>query len=103
MTAMSLINVSLKHGRTLAEARASLEKTVGDLQRMFGPMIQSADWSGDRDRVRLGGPGFRIEISVDDQHVHATGDVPMLSGLLGGPLGDGIKKILEQRFPKKLT
>ena len=28
-------------------------------------------------------------MSVDDQHVHANGDIPFLAGLLGGPLGGG--------------
>ena len=100
---MSLINLSLKHGRTAAEARTSLEKAVGDLQGKFGALIQRADWSNDRNRVRLDGAGFWVEMSVDDQHVHATGDIPFLAGLLGGPLGDGLKKILEERFQKKLT
>ena len=93
---MSLINLSLKHGRTAAEARTSLEKAVGDLQGLFGTLIQRADWSSDRNRVRLDGAGFWVEMSVDDQHVHATGDIPFLAGLLGGPLGDGLKKILEE-------
>jgi hypothetical protein len=100
---MSLVNVSLKHGRNLSEARTSLEKAVSDVQGMFGGMIQRADWSADRNRVRIDGAGFWVEMSVDDQHVHATGDIPFLGGLLGGPLGGGLKKVLEDRFQKKLT
>ena len=100
---MSLINLSLKHGRTAAEARKSLEKAVGDVQGLFGTLIQRADWSSDRNRVRLDGTGFWVEMQVDDQHVHATGDIPLLAGLLGGPLGGGLKRILEERFQKKLT
>lgn len=99
---MSLINLSLKHGRSVSEARASLEKAVADVQGIFGAMIQRADWSGDRSRVRLDGTGFWVEMSVDDQNVHATGDIPFLAGLLGGPLGGGLKKVLEDRFRKKL-
>ncbi len=100
---MSLINVSLKHGRSLAEARSSLETAVADVRGRFGAMIQRADWSGDRNRVRIDGAGFWVEMSVDDQHVHATGDIPFLGGLLGGPLEGGLKRILEERFQKKLT
>jgi hypothetical protein len=100
---MSLINLSLKHGRTADEARASLEKAVADVRGMFGAMIQRADWSGDRSKVRLDGAGFWVEMSVDDQHVHATGDIPVLGNLLAGPLGRGLKKVLEDRFQKKLT
>ncbi len=100
---MSLINFSLKHGRNLSEARTSLEKAVADVQGIFGAMIQRADWSSDRNRVRLSGAGFWVEMSVDDEHVHATGDIPFLAGLLGGPLGGGLEKVLEERFRKKLT
>src|SRR5262249_1736002 len=100
--AMSLINLSLKHGRTADEARNSLEQAVGDVQGMFGALIQRAEWSGDRNKVRLDGAGFWVEMSVDDQHVHATGDIPFLAGLLGGPLGGGLKKVLEDRFQNKL-
>ena len=39
---------------------------------------------------------------VDAQDVHATGDIPMLAGLLGGQLGAGLKQILQQTFQKKL-
>jgi Putative polyhydroxyalkanoic acid system protein (PHA_gran_rgn) len=100
---MPLINVSLKHGRDLAEARTSLEKAVNDVQGLFGAMVQRADWSSERNRVRIEGAGFWVEMSVDHEHVHATGDIPFLAGLLGGPLGGGLKKILEDRFQKRLT
>lgn len=100
---MSLINLSLKHGRTLDEARISLEKAVVDVRGMFGVLIHRADWSADRNRVRLDGAGFWVEMTVDDQHVHATGDIPLLAGLLGGPMGGGLRKVLEDRFQKKLT
>jgi hypothetical protein len=100
---MPLINLSLEHGRTRAEARTSLQNALNEVRGKLGPMIQRAEWSGDGDRVRLDGPGFWVEMSVDDQQVHATGDVPLLAGLLGGPLAGGLKKILENNFPKKLT
>ena len=100
---MPLINLSLEHGRTRVEARTRLENAVTEVRGMIGPMIQRVEWSGDRDRVRLDGPGFWVEMDVDDRHVHATGDIPLLAGLLGGPLGDGLKKVLEHNFPKKLT
>jgi hypothetical protein len=39
---------------------------------------------------------------VDSQAVHATGDVPILGGLLGSSLGAGLKQIVQQTFQKKL-
>jgi hypothetical protein len=100
---MPLINLSLEHGRTRGEARASLQNALNEVRQKIGPMIHRVEWSGDADRVRLDGSGFWVEMRVDDQFVHATGDMPMLAGLLGGPLAGGLKKILEHNFPKKLT
>jgi Putative polyhydroxyalkanoic acid system protein (PHA_gran_rgn) len=100
---MSLINLSVKHGQSLEEARGRLEMAVNEVRSRFGAMIQRADWSADRNRVRLDGTGFWLEMTVDDQHVHATGDIPFLGGLLGGPLAGGLKQIVEQTFQKKLS
>jgi hypothetical protein len=99
---MSLINLSLEHGRTRQEARQNLEKAVEDVRGLLGPMLRRVEWSGDLDRVRLDGPGFWVEMTVDDRQVHATGDFPLLAGLLGGPMGGRLKKVLESRFPRQL-
>jgi hypothetical protein len=39
---------------------------------------------------------------VDAHNVHATGDIPILGGLLGGPVTSGLKQIVQQAFQKKL-
>lgn len=98
---MSLINLSVKHGRTLEEARARLEVAVAEVSRSFGVLIRRVEWADDRNRVRLEGSGFWVEMWVDPQEVHATGDIPILGGLLGGPLGSGLKQIVQQTFQKK--
>jgi hypothetical protein len=99
---MSLINLSVKHGRTLDEARGRLEAAVTEVHRNFGSMIQRVDWAADRAGVRIDGSGFWVEMRVDAQDVHATGDIPLLGGLLGGPLASGLKQIVQQTFQKKL-
>ncbi len=52
--------------------------------------------------MKLEGVGLWIEMWVDAHAVHATGDVPILGGLLGGPLASGLKQIVLQIFQKKL-
>jgi hypothetical protein len=99
---MSLINLSVKHGRTQEEARVRLEMAVAELSRSFGMMIRHVEWAADRNRVRIDGSGFWIEMWVDAEEVHSTGDIPMLAGLLGGPLATGLKQIVQQTFQKKL-
>ncbi|HZW32914.1 MAG TPA: polyhydroxyalkanoic acid system family protein [Isosphaeraceae bacterium] len=99
---MALINLSVKHGRTLEEARSRLEMAVNEVRGTFGAMVQRAEWSTDRNKVRIDGAGFWVEMTVDEQHVHATGDLPFLGNLLGGPLAGGLKQIVEKTFQKKL-
>src|SRR4051812_22271154 len=99
---MSVLTLAVKHGRTLPEARTELERVVSEVQTRFGGMIQRSEWSADRNSVKLFGIGFEIELRVDEQEVHVTGDIPFLSNLLGGPVMAGLKQILQQHFPKQL-
>lgn len=99
---MPLLNLTVRHGRPLEEAQRRLEQAVQRVSAQFGALVRRVDWSPNRDRVKVEGTGFWVEMWVDPQDVHATGDIPMLAGLLGGRLGAGLKQILEQTFQKKL-
>jgi DNA-binding protein YbaB len=99
---MSALTMTLKHGRTLAEAQAQLEQMVQQVHRQFGAFVQRTDWSADKHRVKMSGSGFEVEIRVDAELVHVTGDIPLLSGLLGGPLKTALQQIVQQSFPKAL-
>ena len=100
---MPLINLSVKHGRTLEEARNHLETAVHKVHSQFKSLVRQVTWSDDRNRVRLDGFGFWVEMWVDALEVHASGDIPLLGGLLGGPVATGLKQIIQQTFQKKLT
>jgi len=97
---MPLIDLTVKHGRTPAEARLRLEHAVAEATRTFGGMVRRTEWSADRDRVRLDGVGFWTELWVDAEEVHAIGDIPLLGGLLGGPVAAGLKQIVQRSFAK---
>jgi hypothetical protein len=99
---MSVINLSLKHGKTLEVAQAQLEKAVEDVRTTLGTLVRRIDWTGDHRTVTLYGTGFHVEMWVDAQEVHAKGDLAFL-GLLSGPLTSGLKGILQKSFPKQLT
>jgi hypothetical protein len=99
---MALINLSMKHGTTQEEARSHLERAVGQVASLFGPMLRHTAWSADRNSVRLDGAGFWVEMRVDAQEVHATGDLPALGQLLAGPLASGLTAALRKSFPKSL-
>ncbi len=100
---MSDINFSFKHGRTQEEARAGLADAVSQAESRFGPAVKRVDWAPDRNRVHLSGQGFEVDAWVDAQEVHLEGNVPLLGGLLGGPIAAGLKQIVERSFHKRLT
>jgi len=99
---MPALNLTVRHGRSLEDARRGLEAAVQRVSGQFGPLVRRVEWAPDRNRVKLDGAGFWVEMWVDAQDVHATGDIPMLAGLLGGRLGEGLKQIVQQTFQKKL-
>jgi hypothetical protein len=99
---MPLIELTLKHGQTLEEARRRLEITLHEVNARFGSMIRRTEWTGDRRRVKVDGVGFWLEMAVDDQLLHATGDIPILGRLLGGQFVSGLKQIVERTFQKQL-
>jgi hypothetical protein len=100
---MPLINLSVQHGQRLEEARSHLEMAVHKVMSQFGPLVRQVEWSADRNRVRLDGREFWVELWVDTRDVHATGDIPMLGTLLGSAVPTGLRQILQQTFRKQLT
>jgi hypothetical protein len=99
---LPLIDLTLQHGQTLEEARRRLEIAVHEVNTRFGSMIRRTEWAGDRRRVKVDGVGFSLEMSVDAQVLHATGDIPILGRLLGSQFVSGLKQIVERTFQKKL-
>ena len=100
---MSLINLSVKHGRTLEEAQRHLETAVREVHSRFQALVQRVEWSADRQQVRIEGMGFWVELWVDTQEVHIRGDIPLLGGLLGTPVADSLKQIVQRTFQNRLT
>jgi hypothetical protein len=100
---MPLINLSVQHGQSLEEARNRLEAAVHKVLSQFGTLVRQVAWSDDHSWVRLDGIGFWVQLWVDAQDVHATGDIPLLGALLGRPVATGLKQILQQTFRKQLT
>ena len=99
---MPLLDLTIRHGRTLEEAQRSLETAVHRVSGQFRGLVSRTEWAPDHRRVKLEGIGFWAELWVDAEAVHATGDIPILGGLLGAHFGEGLKQIVQQTFQKKL-
>lgn len=91
---MAQVNIAIDHGQTPEAARANFERTVTAAQAQYGKWIHRADWSADRTRVTLVGPGYEVELSYDDQKVYARGTVPLAFKLLEGPAKAFIRQTL---------
>src|SRR5688500_14117206 len=100
---MSLIDLTLKHGRSLDEARTQLDTVVNQVRSTFGAMVHSTNWSPDRNAVKLAGNGFSIDMRIDAENVVVSGDIPFLGKLLASPVVAKLKGIVENTFQKKLT
>src|SRR5262245_47607005 len=99
---MPLISLTVQHGRTEEEARRRLETAVREISGKLGAMLRRVEWTADRNRARLEGVGFCIEVWVEGLSVRVTGDAPVLGRLLGSPLGSRLRQVVERTFQKKL-
>ena len=99
---MPLINLTVQHGLTLEAASRRLEMAVHQVTGQFGKLVRRVEWATDRNRVKVEGIGFWVDMWVDAQAIHATGDIPILGGLLGDPLASGLKEMIQQTLQKKL-
>jgi hypothetical protein len=93
---MAKLNIAIPHGQTPAKAQANFERAIGAAVERFGKRIHRADWSPNRDSVKMAGPGFDVELSYDDQKVYARGTVPLAFRLMEVPIKAFIKQALTQ-------
>ncbi|MBX7071664.1 MAG: polyhydroxyalkanoic acid system family protein [Pirellulales bacterium] len=94
---MSLIQLSLKHGTSVAEARDHLARAVTETTQRFSLMVERVEWAQDKSSVDIQGKGFDVQMRVDDSDVHVAGNIPVLGRLLGAP---ALKTIVEQSFKR---
>ncbi len=99
---MSLVELSVKHGCTLAEARQRLEKTVQEVTQRFGQLVDRVEWSPDRSAVKISGSGLSGDVRVDDEQVHARVELPALLGMFSQQVVSNLQGILQHNFPKQL-
>jgi hypothetical protein len=76
------------------------ETAVNEVRARFAPMVQRVDWSANRETVTVTGAGFIVEMRIDPQDVHVSGDIPLLGALLGRPLEAGLRQIVDRTFGK---
>jgi hypothetical protein len=92
---MAAFQLSYPHGQSLEDARSNFIKGMSEAQSRFGSHLKRIEWSSDQTSAKIGGSGFDLKLWVDDQAVHAEGQVPFLIRLA---LEKPIRKFLEETF-----
>ncbi len=93
---MAKLNMAIDHGQTPAMARVNFERAINAAQDRFSKWIHSAEWSADRDSVKMVGPGFDVVLSYDDKKAYARGTVPLAFKLMEVPIKAFITQALAQ-------
>ncbi len=91
---MAKLNMAIDHGQTPANASVKFERAITAALDRFGKYIHRADWSANRDSVKMAGPGFDVELSYDDKKVYARGTVPLAFRLMEVPVKAFIKQAI---------
>lgn len=98
---MPLFHVSVRHGHTPEEARARLAAAVDQVKARFGPMVRKVEWSADRASVTVAGSAVVLDLRVDADEVHVSGDIPAIGAIFGRPIEEGVRQIVHQAFSKR--
>ena len=91
---MPAVSMSFEHGQTPDVARARFREGIDRAKASFGMWVRQVDWSEDHSSAHLTGPGFALDMTVDDRHVHVKGGVPIPPIMLEGP----VRRFLQQTF-----
>nr|WP_063571771.1 polyhydroxyalkanoic acid system family protein [Luteibacter rhizovicinus] len=90
---MAKIDIRRPHGKTVAEARAVVERVADRMREKFGT---EGAWDGDTLTFQRSGVKGAIAVSPSD--VHVTAELGMLLSPLKGAIEEDIRKKLDEQF-----
>jgi putative polyhydroxyalkanoate system protein len=90
---MAKIDIRRPHGKTVAEARAVVERVADRMREKFGT---EGSWEGDTLTFQRSGVKGAIAVSPSD--VHVTAELGMLLSPLKGTIEEEIRKKLDEQF-----
>lgn len=94
---MARLDQSMKHGQTPEAAAANFRKAIEEAQAKYSTWIHEVAWSPDYRVATLKGPGYTVDLTVDHEHVHAKGNVPLALKLLERPILRFVQATLDQQ------
>jgi putative polyhydroxyalkanoate system protein len=90
---MSEISISRRHDKSIAQARASVDKVAGAITKKFA--VEHA-WSGDVLSFSRSGVEGSIALARGQVKVHVR--LGFLLGMMRGPIEQEIERVLDEEF-----
>jgi hypothetical protein len=100
---MARLDQSMKHGQTPEVALANFRTAIEEAQAKYSTWIHRVDWSSDSRVATLLGPGYSIDLTCDDELVHAKGNVPLMLKLMERPIMRFVAATLEKQAAAQAT
>jgi len=90
---MAKIDIRRPHGKSVAEARAVVDKVADRMREKFGT---EGSWQGDT--FAFARSGVKGTIAVSETDVHVAAELGMLLSPLKGTIEDEIRRKLDEQF-----
>lgn len=97
---MPKFGVRVPHTLSKEEARSRLERFIEMIEQKYADKVSELEqsWVGDTLRFHFKTYGIRLDgnISVTDQDLNVTGDLPFAAVMFKGKIESGIRESLER-------
>lgn len=94
---MARIDQSMKHSQTPDVAMANFRTSIEEAQTKYAKWIRKVDWSPDSRVATLSGPGYSVDLTCDDEFVHARGNVSLMIKLMERPILRHVAAMLDRQ------
>jgi hypothetical protein len=94
---MARLDQSLRHGQPPDVAPANFRTAIEEARAKYSSWIHRVDWSPDFRVATLSGPGYTVDVTCDDEFVHARGNVPLMIKLMERPILRHVAAMLDKQ------
>ncbi len=94
---MARLEKSIKHNQHPDVVHTNFRKGIEEAQARHATWIHKVEWSPDGRVATLNGPGFTVDLTCDEEFVHARGAIPLMLKLMEGSILRYVASVLERQ------
>lgn len=94
---MARLEKSIKHNQHPDVVQANFRKGIEEARARHATWIHKVEWSPDGRVATLTGSGFTVNLTCDDEFVHARGSIPLMLKLMEGSILRYVATVLERQ------